>query len=250
MIQERVRPSEQVYGNYTQEDRKVWNILFNRQMGQLKNTACKEYLLAMDTIDFCADRIPDFERVDEKLRPLTGWGLQTVPNISEQKEFFTFLSQRKFTATCWLRSMDELDYLEEPDMFHDVFGHVPLLSNTQYTDFFHGISKIALEHINEPKIIELLGRIYWFTIEFGLIRQNGELKVYGAGICSSKDETMHCLSDRTTKVEFNVQKIFDTPFRTDTLQEKYFVIDSFDQLYASVPEIAKELVTRFGKRSV
>lgn len=129
MIKERARPASQVYGNYTSEDMKVCKTLFNRQMGLLEKTACDQYLEAIETVGFSADRIPDFKHVDEKLRPLTGWGLQTVPNISEQKEFFTFLSEKKFTATCWLRRMEELDYLEEPDMFHDVFGHVPLLSN-------------------------------------------------------------------------------------------------------------------------
>lgn len=140
--------------------------------------------------------------------------------------------------------MEELDYLEEPDMFHDVFGHVPLLSNTHYTDFFEAISHIALEHINNPKAIELLGRIYWFTIEFGLIREADELKVYGAGIMSSYGETKNSLSDKTEKFDFDVAHIFDTDFRTDILQDKYFVIDSYQQLYSSIPEIRKQLELR------
>jgi phenylalanine-4-hydroxylase len=140
--------------------------------------------------------------------------------------------------------MDELDYLEEPDMFHDVFGHVPLLSNKAYTDFFEAISHIALRHINNPRAIELLGRIYWFTIEFGLIREAEKLKIYGAGIISSFGETKNCLLDSTTKHEFNVSQIFDTDFRTDILQDRYFVIESFDQLYQSIPEIENELLKR------
>jgi len=237
----RQRPTEQIYENYSTEDFRVWKILFERQSKLLENAVCSEYKKAIDVIGFTSATIPDFKRIAEVLKPITGWSLATVPNISEQKEFFEFLSQRKFTATCWLRSMDELDYLEEPDMFHDVFGHVPLLSNKQYTDFFIAISDIALEYIDNPKAIELLGRLYWFTIEFGLIREEGSLKIYGAGIISSKGETLHCMSDLPEKVEFDVKKIFATDFRTDILQPIYFVIDSFEQLYDSIPEIRRIL---------
>ncbi len=244
---DRIRPTTQVYANYTQEDFAVWELLCNRQTELLKKYASKEYLNALDVIGFSADRIPDFGQIGKALQPLTGWSLVTVPNISEQKEFFTFLSEKKFTATCWLRKMDELDYLEEPDMFHDVFGHVPLLSNTAYTNFFEAISHIALEHIDNPRAIELLGRIYWFTIEFGLIRERGKLKIYGAGIMSSFGETNNALTDATQKFEFNVGQILDTDFRTDILQDKYFVIDSYEQLYESIPELKIELENRIGK---
>ena len=240
------RPTEQIYANYTAEDFQVWKTLYNRQSELLKETACSEYLEALDIIGFTADKIPDFREVESALKPLTGWSLQTVPNISEQKDFFNFLSQKKFTATCWLRTMEQLDYLEEPDMFHDVFGHVPLLSNKHYTDFFEAISHIALEYIDNPKAIELLGRIYWFTIEFGLIRESGKLKIYGAGIMSSYGETKNCLSDNTEKYDFDVEKIFSSEFRTDILQERYFVIDSYKQLYESVPEIQSKLAEQFG----
>lgn len=244
---DRVRPSNQTYSDYTKEDFEVWKLLYDRQTELLNKYASKEYLNALDVIGFSAEHIPDFNRIEQALKPITGWRLVTVPNISEQKEFFEFLSQKQFTATCWLRKMDELDYLEEPDMFHDVFGHVPLLSNKAYTDFFEAISHIALEHIDNPKAIELLGRIYWFTIEFGLIRESGKLKIYGAGIISSFGETKNALTDRTRKYEFNVGQILDTDFRTDILQDKYFVIDSYEQLYASIPELETELEKRLLK---
>ena len=239
------RPLKQVYSDYTPEDFKVWHTLYERQMELLKPLVCKEYLSAIDTIKFNANAIPDFKEIEKILSSSTGWSLQTVPNISAQKEFFEFLSQKKFTATCWLRSMDQLDYLEEPDMFHDVFAHVPLLSNQQYCNFFKGISEIALEHLTNPEVIELLGRVYWFTIEFGLIREEGALKIYGAGVISSKGETINCLSDTTTKSDFNISKIFDTHYRTDILQDKYFVIDSFEQLYHSLDDIRSELKKRY-----
>lgn len=239
--QDRIRPTEQVYSNYTKEDFEVWKQLYNRQSELLRKYASKDFLNALDLIGFSADRIPDFKEIEKALAPITGWKLETVPNISEQKDFFTFLSSKRFTATCWLRKLDELDYLEEPDMFHDVFGHVPLLSNKAYTDFFEAISHVALRHIDSPKAIELLGRIYWFTIEFGLIREEDELKIYGAGIISSFGETNNCLSEGTEKYDFDVAQILNTDFRTDVLQDKYFVIDSYQQLFDAVPEIEMKL---------
>jgi phenylalanine-4-hydroxylase len=231
------RSTTQVYSNYTEQDFLVWKTLFNRQMDVLAPIVSTEYLKALEVVKFTPDKIPDFAEVNKLMSPITGWGLQVVPNISPQKAFFEFLSQRKFTATCWLRSMEQLDYLEEPDMFHDVFAHVPLLSNHAYVNFFKGISDIALKHIDNPKAIELLGKIYWFTIEFGLIKENNQLKIYGAGIISSKGETEYCLSNKVVHQLFDVQTIFNADFRTDILQEKYFIIHSFEQLYNSLPKI-------------
>lgn len=243
------RPAAQIYSNYTEHDFLVWKILFNRQMEILKPLVSSEYLTALEIIKFSDNKIPDFEEIKELLKPLTGWSLQTVPNISGQKEFFKFLSLKKFTATCWLRTMDQLDYLEEPDMFHDVFAHVPLLSNHNYVNFFKGISDIALKFIDDPKAIELLGRIYWFTIEFGLIRENEELKIYGAGIISSMNETKHCLSEKAKHLDYDVQTVFNTAFRTDIIQETYFVIPSFEALYESLSEIEILLETALQKEA-
>lgn len=231
------RPTTQVYSDYSQQDFAVWEILFERQMKILKPIVSKEYLKAIEQVQFRKDKIPNFEEVNAILKSVTGWSLVVVPNISPQKEFFEFLSQRKFTSTCWLRTMEQLDYLEEPDMFHDVFAHVPLLCNQNYVNFFKGISDIALKHIDNPEVVELLGRIYWFTIEFGLIREDEQLKIYGAGIISSKGETEFCLGDTAIRSNFDVPAIFNTGFRTDRIQEEYFVIESFEQLYNSLPEI-------------
>ncbi len=232
-----IRPTSQIYSNYTEQDFTVWKILFERQMLSLNPVVSAAYLKALATVNFTSIKIPDFREINETLEPLTGWSLYVVPNISPQKDFFEFLSKKKFTATCWLRTMEQLDYIEEPDMFHDVFAHVPLLSNQSYCDFFKGISDIAAEHHDNPAAIELLGRIYWFTIEFGLIRESDELKIYGAGIISSAGETKHCLSNIPAKHDFDVAAILNSPYRTDLLQEKYFVIDSFEQLYDSLDEI-------------
>lgn len=243
------RPLKQVYSDYTEQDFAVWKILFDRQMKILSPIVSQEYLKAIQQVKFTRDKIPDFNEVNTVLKSMTGWSLQVVPNISPQKEFFEFLSQKKFTATCWLRSMEQLDYLEEPDMFHDVFAHVPLLCNENYVNFFKGISDIALKHINNPEIIELLGRIYWFTIEFGLIKENGTLKIYGAGIISSKGETEFCLSESAKRSHFDVATIFNTSFRTDQIQEEYFVIESFEELYNSLGEI-EELIQAILEKEV
>lgn len=235
------RPTSQIYSNYTEHDFLVWKTLFNRQFTVLQPIVSQEYLKALQDVQFTPDKIPNFNEVAELLKPLTGWSLEVVPNISPQKIFFEFLSRKKFTATCWLRTMEQLDYLEEPDMFHDVFGHTPLLSNQRYVGFFKGISDIALKHIENPLAIELLGRIYWFTIEFGVIKENDKVKIYGAGIISSLGETKHCLSGKAAHLPFDVQTIFNTTFRTDILQDKYFVIESFQQLFDSLPEIEQRL---------
>lgn len=246
----RIRPTTQIYSQYTAADQAVWKTLFERQMAVLRPLVAPEYLQALDSVGFSADRIPDFEEVNRLLKPLTGWSLQVVPCISPQEEFFHYLSNKQFTATCWLRTMEELDYLEEPDMFHDVFAHVPLLSNPAYVAFFKGLSDIALRYLNHPEAIRLLGNIYWFTIEFGLIRSAEGLKIYGAGIISSKKETEHSLSPSANHYAFDVAKIFATEYSTDVVQESYFVIDSFEQLYASLPEIERLIQYRLAEIAV
>lgn len=244
----KMRPTKQVYSDYTEQDFRVWKILFERQMQRLKNVVSESYLMALEEVNFMASKIPDFNDVNKTLKPLTGWSLQVVPNISAQKEFFTFLSQKKFTATCWLRTMEQLDYIEEPDMFHDVFAHVPLLSNRSYCNFFKGLSDIAMEYIDNPTAIELLGRIYWFTIEFGMKKENDKTTIYGAGIISSAGETSHCMTGHAEKKDFDVKTIMNTAFRTDILQEKYFVIESFEQLYNSLEEIKSRLIEELNSR--
>ncbi len=237
----REKPKEQIYTRYTSEDFEVWKILFDRQMKNLENHVSLDFLEALEKVKFRSDRIPDFTEVNAILQKHTGWGLHTVPNISEQPIFFNLLSQKKFTATCWLRSKEQLDYLEEPDMFHDVFAHTPLLSNEAYCKFFKAMGDLAMKHIHNPLIVAKLGRLYWFTIEFGMIYENRNMKAYGAGIISSSGETKNALSSSSQKFDFSVEKVFDTNFRTDILQEKYCVIDSFEELLASVPKIEEEV---------
>lgn len=228
---------KQEYDKYTDEDKLVWKILFERQMENLLNTASSEYLNGIEKTEFKSDKIPDFMELNLLLTKQTGWSLEVVPGIIPQKDFFQFLSERKFSASTWLRKMSQLDYLEEPDMFHDVYGHVPLLTNLDFCSFFEGLSQIAIENIENPVIIEMLGRLYWFTVEFGLIFENNKLKIYGAGIVSSSGETKFCLGKGPKHVSYNVHEILSTPYYNDRIQDKYFVIDSYVQLYNSLDEI-------------
>ena len=234
-------PWKQNYEAYCKDDHKVWRTLFDRQMECLPAVASSAYLEGLQLIKFSNRRVPDFEKTNKILRKLTGWQLHEVPGILPVKEFFQLLNQKKFSATTWLRKMSQLDYLEEPDMFHDVFGHVPMLTNKHYCNFFHGLSQIAVKHIGNPLALELLGKIYWFTVEFGLIREFGEKKVYGAGILSSHGETKFCMGAEPEKIPFDVAEIFSSTFRMDIFQEKYFVIQSYEQLYLSINEIEFQL---------
>jgi len=231
------KPTVQIYKNYTREDHKVWKILFNKRLENLQGIVAEEFLIALKNLNFKAEKIPNFIEINNILRSTTGWSIETVPNISPPEEFFSFLSMKKFTATCWLRSIDQIDYLEEPDMFHDVFAHVPLLSNKDYTNFFKEMGEIAETVIEEPKKLEKLQRIYWFTIEFGLIKKNNDFKIYGAGIISSDEESKNVLSKKSRKLEFDVKKIMNKPFRIDVVQDTYYYINSFEQLTSSIAEI-------------
>ena len=231
------KPTVQIYENYTREDYKVWKILFNKRLENLQGIVAEEFLVALNDLNFKAEKIPNFVEINNILKNRTGWSIKTVPNISPPEEFFSFLSMKKFTATCWLRSIDQIDYLEEPDMFHDVFAHVPLLSNKDYTNFFKEMGEIAMSVIEDPKKLEKLQRIYWFTIEFGLIKKNNDFKIYGAGIISSDEESKNALSKKSKKCEFDVKKVMNHSFRIDIVQDTYYYINSFEQLTSSIAEI-------------
>ncbi len=230
------KPSLQIYSNYTSEDFLVWQTLFNRQMSTLQQHAAGTFLKAVDDVNFTAAQIPDFIETNTRLAQLTGWQILTVPGLCPPTDFFQFLGAKKFTATCWLRTMAQLDYIEEPDMFHDVFGHIPLLTNPDYCAFFQQLGQLAVQYAHNQQVIDQIERLYWFTIEFGLMQEKGELKIYGAGIISSKGETANALGNASTKSDFNLHKIINHNFRNDVIQNEYFVIDSFQQLTEALNE--------------
>ncbi len=231
----------QDYEKYTEQDRAVWRLLFERQAAQLPGLADDAFLQGIEAIHFRADAIPRFEEMNTQLRQITGWEVAVVKGLIPNKDFFELLYNRAFPASTWLRKMEELEYLEEPDMFHDVYGHVPLLTNQNFCDFLRGLSGIALKHIDNEWAIELLSRLYWYTVEFGLIGTPAGLRIYGAGILSSSGESVYSLSDVPQQVPFNVADIYKTPYIKDKFQEKYFVIESYQQLYESLPEVEAQL---------
>ncbi|MCE7990679.1 MAG: phenylalanine 4-monooxygenase [Roseivirga sp.] len=240
---------KQIYENYTAEDQNVWKILFDRQFPNLPEAATGEFMTGLKKVNFTAEKIPNFEETNEILRGLTGWEIYAVPGIVEDDLFFDLMANKKFPATTWVRKMSQLDYLEEPDMFHDVFAHIPLLANQAFVDFLQAISKFGQEWIEDPWAIHLLSRIYWFTIEFGLIRENGELKIYGAGVLSSSGETKYSLGNEPEHHEYDVDHILDTTYRKDKMQDRYFIIDSYEQLYNSIPEIKEKIELRLKEKA-
>ncbi|WMN12846.1 phenylalanine 4-monooxygenase [Marivirga salinae] len=241
---------QQIYENYTAEDQDVWGILFRRQFENIKKVATKEFVDGIDKIHFTEKAIPNFVETNKHLKELTGWQVAAVPGIVDDDKFFELLSNRIFPATTWLRTREQLDYLEEPDMFHDVFGHIPLLANQPFVDFLQGLAKIGLKHLDNDWAIHLLSRIYWFTIEFGLIREEGDLRIYGAGIISSPGETKFSISDEPEHFDYNVEAIIDSSYRKDKFQTKYFIIDDYEQLYSSLPHIEKVIEDRLQKEPI
>jgi phenylalanine-4-hydroxylase len=238
----------QHYDRYTPDDQAVWQLLFTRQMAQLPGRASEAYMKGIVATGFPNSRIPDFERdLNPRLRPLTGWRVVAVPGLIGNREFFELMADRQFPATTWVRTREQLDYLPEPDMFHDTFGHVPVLTNQSFCDFLAALSRLALSHVENEEAIEMIARLYWYTVEFGLIREEvapgrRELRIYGGGILSSPGETVYALeSDVPRRIDYDVTMLLQTPYVIDRFQEQYFVIDSYEQLYESVPTIEREL---------
>lgn len=246
----RLKKMEQDYDAYTKEDFEVWKILYERQIVNLPNAASKAYLDGVKEINFGPDHIANFKEVNQILGDSTGWGVQVVPGLIDDDLFFGLLKNKRFPSSTWLRKMEQLDYLEEPDMFHDAFAHMPMLTNQSYVDFLENLGGIALKHIDNKWAVELLSRIYWFTIEFGLIRENGALRIYGAGILSSAGETKFSLSDEPAHIDYDVRRIMQTAYWKDKFQDKYFVIESYEQLFNSLPEIESVLLEELANSSV
>ena len=232
---------KQQFKNYKEEDFKVWKTLFDRQEVNLMDKACSEYKSALQEMRTVlnSSSIANFNDLNQWFKEKTGWEIYCVPGLIPVEEFFCLLADKKFCSSTWLRSMEQLDYLEEPDMFHDIFGHIPLLSNQIFSDFAHEFGKLGKSFLHDQHKLVMLQRIYWFTIEFGLIEQSG-LKIYGAGIISSYGESIASLEDNTIKKPFNLEEVLNCEFKTDVIQDKYFVIKSFDQLFESITELTNK----------
>lgn len=215
---------------YSAEEHGIWDRLFDRQCRQLQGRATKAFLDGLDILSLSRPGIPDFAELSERLGARTGWSVVAVPGLVPDDVFFTHLANRRFVAGRFIRRPDQLDYLQEPDVFHDVFGHVPLLAHPVFADYMQAYGEGGLRSL-EFAALHKLARLYWYTVEFGLISEPEGLRIYGAGIVSSHGESLFALdSPSPNRIAFDLRRVMRTPYRIDDYQQVYFVIDSFDEL--------------------
>ena len=215
---------------YTAQEHATWKTLFERQTQLLVGRACDEFVQGMRDLPISADEIPNFDHLNQVLMPRTGWQVVAVPGLVPDEVFFEHLANRRFPAGNFIRKPHELDYLEEPDVFHDVFGHVPLLMNPAMSDFIqaYGVGGLRAQKLG---VLDRLARVYWYTVEFGLVQQKDGLRIYGAGIASSASESIFALDDPSPhRMRFDLPRVMRTRYRIDDFQETYFVINSLDEL--------------------
>src|SRR3982750_1681164 len=218
----------QEWEKYTPEEHALYRRLFERQSKLVPQYACPEWIEAIAGLD-ASNEIPRFGEVSKKLRSATGWEIVAVPGLIPDEAFFTHLANRRFPVTVWLRRPDEFDYIVEPDVFHDFFGHVPLLFDRVYADHLHEYGKGGLKAMRLDAV-KMLARLYWYTIEFGLMKVGSEVKAYGAGLLSSGGELAYSVSDpRPQRLPFDLERVMRTEYIIDRYQGPYFVIDSFEQ---------------------
>ena len=221
---------DQRWASYTPAEHAVWTTLFERQTQLLPDRACDAFVQGMRQLPIDARQIPDFRVLSEVLMRHTGWQIVAVPGLVPDEVFFEHLAHRRFPAGQFIRRADQLDYLEEPDVFHDVFGHVPMLMNPVMADFIqaYGVGGLRAQRLGE---LEHLARVYWYTVEFGLVQQADGLRLYGAGIASSFSETRFALDDASpNRIRFDLDRVMRTRYRIDDFQESYFVLGSLDEL--------------------
>ncbi len=228
----------QDWASYTDADHDTYRRLYVRQTALLPGLACDAFIDALPSLGV-KDRIPRFEEINERLKPATGWEIVAVPGLIPERPFFDLLANRRFPVTDWIRKPDEFDYVVEPDVFHDLFGHVPLLFNPVFADYVQRYGAGGLK-AHDLGAGELLSRLYWYTIEFGLIRQPDGLRAYGAGILSSSGELRHSVtSPQPQRIALDLMRCMRTRYKIDDYQATYFVIDSFEQLFdMTAPDFA------------
>jgi phenylalanine-4-hydroxylase len=224
--------TDQGWERYTREEHAVWKTLFERQSKLLPGRACDDFVRGMAALPIGADEIPDFRRLSDALMKRTGWQIVAVPGLVPDEVFFEHLANRRFPSGNFIRKPHQLDYLEEPDVFHDVFGHVPMLMHPVMADYIQAYGQGGLR-AQKLGVLDKLARVYWYTVEFGLVQQPDGVRLYGAGIASSATESIFALDDASpNRVRFDLERVMRTRYRIDDFQETYFVIDSLDELLA------------------
>ncbi|WP_308814532.1 phenylalanine 4-monooxygenase [Sphingomonas sp. GV3] len=220
----------QDWQHYTAEEHATWDTLFARQSKLLPGRASDAYLRGLDVLKLSKPGIPDFEELSERLMKLTGWQVVAVPGLVPDDVFFDHMANRRFVAGNFIRRPDQLDYLQEPDVFHDVFGHVPMLADPVFADYLEAYGRGGQRALGLDAL-KYLGRLYWYTVEFGLIQEGGDLRIYGSGIVSSYAESRFALDDPSpNRIGFDIARVMRTEYRIDDFQQNYFVIPSFDEL--------------------
>ncbi|MET1253567.1 phenylalanine 4-monooxygenase [Aliikangiella maris] len=226
-------PDNNGFINYTDQEHETWQTLYNRQHPIICERACEEYKAGLQLLNMTADKIPQLPEINQKLGQLTGWGVERVPALIGFERFFELLANRRFPAATFIRHQAEIDYIQEPDIFHELFGHCPLLTNKAYADFSQHYGQLGLAATPADRV--MLARLYWFTIEFGLVRSQQGLKIYGGGILSSKQESLYCLDSHIPQRQaLDIIDVFRTYYRIDELQKNYFIIDSLADLQALI----------------
>jgi phenylalanine-4-hydroxylase len=215
---------------YTAEEHATWDTLFARQAKMLPGRASQAFLKGLDVLRLSESGIPNFEELSERLMKLTGWQVVAVPGLVPDDVFFDHMANRRFVAGNFIRRPDQLDYLQEPDVFHDVFGHVPMLADPVFADYLEAYGRGGVRAM-ELGALKQLGRLYWYTVEFGLVQEAEGLRIYGAGIVSSSAESRFALDDPSpNRIGFDLKRVMRTEYRIDDFQQNYFVIPSFDEL--------------------
>lgn len=224
------QPDKNGFVDYTETENNVWKTLFVRQSQIVQHRACDEFIKGISLLGLTSDRIPQCPDVSSVLKGITGWSLQPVPALITFDYFFELLANRQFPAATFIRKPEELDYIKEPDIFHELFGHCPLLTHHAYAEFMHEYGKLGMKATSDERII--LARLFWFTIEFGLVKTPAGLRAYGGGILSSKSETVYCVeSEIPERRPFDVMQALQTDYRIDQIQPIYYVLNSLDDLY-------------------
>lgn len=221
---------DQNWAAYSQAEHDVWTTLYERQAKLLPGRACNAFLKGLDALDLHRGGIPDFARINDDLTRLTGWSVVAVPGLVPDEVFFEHLANRRFPAGQFIRKPEELDYLQEPDVFHDVFGHVPMLTDPTFADYMQAYGQGGMRALGRGQLHNL-ARLYWYTVEFGLLETAEGLRIYGAGILSSRAESIFALDDPSpNRLGFDLERVMRTPYRIDDFQQVYFVIPSLKAL--------------------
>lgn len=240
-MKKKIDLNTQEFHKFTEEESKTWNLLFNRLDLCRRNMAYSLFEQGVHELGLTSEKVPDIENINKKLQSKTGWKVIPVKGLEEGPSFYTALSRKEFPIGNFIRDQKDLGYTPEPDIFHDLYGHVPFLCDKDYAHFSHKYGLLAAKYINDDDKLQKLERFYWFTLEFGLIKTVLGKRILGGGILSSHDESYYSLSDKPETLPFDIEKIVNQDFRIDQIQPRLFILENIDQLYDCLPDLEEAL---------